>query len=170
MKEIEIKLRISDEFSLRRALVKIADFNKEYIKKDEYYIKDDFVVRIREDYPETYVTYKTRKIENSVEVNQENEMTVSSKKIFLDLLKEMGYKEYYKKTKTGYSFKTIEGIIFDVSKVNDLGTFLEIEKVVEDEIDTSKVINELKSIMTQLNLSEEQIETKSYAKLILEKN
>lgn len=170
MKEIEIKLRIKNENELRRAIIKIADFDREYEKNDEYYIKDDFIVRVRDDHPETYVTYKVRKIVNNTEVNDEFEMTVSSKKMFIDLLIESGYKLYYKKQKKGYSLKTIEGITFDISSVNDLGMFLEIEKVVDEKVSADSTIEELKEIMKFLNLNEDQIETKSYAELILENN
>ena len=168
MKEIEIKLRIKNENELRRAIIKIADFDREYEKNDEYYIKDDFIIRVRDDYPETYVTYKVRKVVNNTEVNDEFEMTVSSKRMFIDLLLQSGYKLYYKKQKKGYSLKSVEGINFDISSVNDLGMFLEIEKVVDEKVSTEDTIKELKEIMNFLNLNENQIETKSYAALILE--
>ena len=46
--------------------------------------------------------------------------------------------------------------------------FLEIEKVVDEKVSTEDIIKELKEIMKLLNLNENQIETKSYAELILD--
>jgi len=87
--------------------------------------------------------------------------------MFIQMLTLAGFNSYYKKEKIGYSLKTVEGIVFDISNVNDIGKFLEIEKLVEED-KIEETIKELKEIMISLGLSEDQIETKSYAKLILE--
>lgn len=167
MKEVEVKVRIVDTEAqaLIAKLDKTTSGRRDFNKVDEYFKKDEFIVRCRKDGNKTYVTYKNRVVTNNTEVNDENEMEVSDGDMFINILKMSGLAHFYSKVKNGFSCK-LDGFTLDFSKVNDIGYFLEIERLVPDEA-VSDTIIAIKEIMKTLNLSEDDIDTRPYSKLIL---
>lgn len=165
MIEVEIKARINDLENIKKKLEHNAKLKRQYNKNDVYFKKEDFIVRIRED-QQYVVTFKTKKIEDCMEVSEENEFVIENENVFIKMLQVIGFKEYFRKVKTGAEYHT-DSLNLDLSLVNNLGWFLEIEKLVEKTEDIGSAKKEIVNMLKKLNL-EDDIEVRTYEQLILE--
>ena len=179
--EIEIKAYVKNLKSTLDFLYKNAKFKKKYFKKDIYFAKIEEIrsgkinlnncIRLRIEHGGYTFCAKIRNIIENVEVNEEREIKVSKKKskfIINFLSSIMDYKEYVKKEKKGYAFKYKNALV-EVSSIKNLGDFIEIESLNYEETMENQ-IKELKSILKEIGISESDIETEPYIKLLDKKS
>ena len=179
--EIEIKAYVKNLKSTLDFLYKNAKFKKKYFKKDIYFAKIEEIrngkinlnncIRLRIEHGVYTFCAKVRNIIENVEVNEEREIKVSKKKskfIINFLSSIMDYKEYVKKEKKGYAFKYKNALV-EVSSIKNLGDFIEIESLNYEETMENQ-IKELKSILKEIGISESDIETEPYIKLLDKKS
>lgn len=166
MIEVELKAIVNDIHKTKKTLESFAEVERQYQKNDIYFKRDDFVVRIREDV-QNIVTFKKKIIDNGIEVSEENEFTVDNASLFTKFLGLSGYKEYYRKNKSGCSYK-YDGLNFDLSLVNNIGWFLEIEKLVKHNKDVDSAKEQIMKMLKRVGL-EKCIESRTYEQLILGK-
>ena len=164
MIEVELKAIVNDVQKIKKILESFAEVERPYQKKDIYFKKDDFIVRLREDI-ENIVTFKKKVIEDGVEVSEENEFVVGDPTVFIKFLHLSGFKEYYHKNKNGCSYKYDE-LTFDLSLVNNLGWYLEIEKLVGKKDDIENAKKQIMKMLKRVGL-ENNIESRTYEQLIL---
>lgn len=179
--EIEIKARVSDKEKVLAVLNSIAEFKKKYFKKDFYYAKRESIktntidikelIRLRLENGSYTFCKKIRNIVNSTEVNEERELKFSKRRArdiikFLDTI--LDYQLLIVKEKKGKSFK-YKGALIELSSIKNLGDFVEIE-IIEDDtssIDLESRIRNLKNILSDIYLNENDIETRPYLDLFL---
>ncbi|WP_300711680.1 class IV adenylate cyclase [uncultured Brachyspira sp.] len=176
--EIEIKAYIKDFESVLNFLKNNAKFKKKYFKKDIYYAKEKSIkegniktiscIRLRiENGGYTFCT-KERTLIDGAEVNEEIEIKVSKKKsrFIVDFLSKLQkYKEYVRKEKKGYAF-IYKNALIEISKIKNLGDFIEIEFLNSDKPVENQVCK-LKSILKEIGIDENSIETKPYIELLV---
>lgn len=178
--EIEIKAYIKDFESVLNFLKSNAKFKKKYFKKDIYYakkrsieegnIKTSDCIRLRTEHGGYTFCTKERNIIDGVEINDEIEIKVSKKKarfIINFLSKLQQYKEYVRKEKKGYAF-IYKNALVEISKIKNLGDFIEIEFLNSNETIENQII-QLKSILNEIGIDENSIETEPYIKLLSKK-
>ena len=175
--EIEIKAYVRDFDSVLNFLYKNAKFKKKYFKKDIYYarendikhgnIKTNDCIRLRMEHGGYTFCTKERTLIDGVEVNDEIEIKTTKKKArfiinFLSQLQK--YREYVRKEKKGYAF-IYKNALVEVSKIKNLGSFIEIEFLNSNETVENQV-SQLKYILNDIGISEKDIETEAYINLL----
>lgn len=175
--EIEIKAYIKDFESVLNFLKNNAKFKKKYFKKDIYYAREESIkkgniktsncIRLRVEHGGYTFCSKDRTLIDGVEVNEEREIKVSKKKarfIINFLYKLQKYVEYVRKEKKGYAF-IYKNALVEISRIKNLGDFIEIEFLNSDK-SLENQVSELKSILKEIGIDENSIETKPYIELL----
>ncbi len=195
--EIEIKAWIDDPPAIRAQLSARATSIKDYVKEDVYYrapvvpatdlesgdgapdmaaarlgppppgaaAPQEF--RLRREGGANVCTFKEKTIRRGVEVNREHEFTVSDGDAFEELVLRSGCRVFARKRKSGSVFALPEANV-EVSHVDGLGDFVEIEKLVEehdaDAHDTAEAT--VRRILDSLGVPESAIEGRPYTTLL----
>ncbi|MCD2405116.1 class IV adenylate cyclase [Borreliella burgdorferi] len=169
MFEIESKAFIPTK-ELKR-IIKLANkkfkFIKEEIKTDIYYSNQKKIIRIRKlNTLEKIVTFKKKILDNKnpVEINKEIEFKIDSINNFLTLIKELKFKKLYKKIKKSLIYQT-NNLNVEINEIKNLGFFLEIEKIINNQNDIDLAKKEIDNIINQFGLKE-NIETRPYSELL----
>jgi adenylate cyclase class 2 len=185
--EVELKAHVQDPQTIMAILEgfeHISDPVCEY-KQDIYYAKrlnEEPLFRIRrESFGPDFdsltgsilFTYKEKSLKDGIEVNVEKEFTTSdsqgenAEQFFLAL----GYVEYIKKTKKGYSFvHSLEGfspmLHIELAEVNRLGWFLEMEFLIDDPSLVTLAKEKLLEVLHSIGLDDSTIESKYYMHML----
>ncbi|WP_434239163.1 class IV adenylate cyclase [Borreliella burgdorferi] len=169
MFEIESKAFIPPK-ELKR-IIKLANkkfkFIKKEIKTDIYYSNQKKIIRIRKlNTLEKIVTFKKKILDNNhtVEINKEIEFKIDSINNFLTLIKELKFKKLYKKIKKSLIYQT-NNLNIEINEIKNLGFFLEIEKMINNQNDIDLAKKEIDNMINQFGLKE-NIETRPYSELL----
>ncbi|MBB6212833.1 class IV adenylate cyclase [Borreliella californiensis] len=169
MFEIESKAFIPPK-ELKR-IIKLANkkfkFIKEEIKTDIYYSNQKKIIRIRKlNTLEKIVTFKKKILDNNnaIEINKEVEFKIDSINNFLILIKELKFKKLFKKIKKSLIYKT-NNLNVEINEIKNLGFFLEIEKIINNQNDIDLAKKEIDNIIDQFGLKE-NLETRPYSELL----
>ncbi|AWG43075.1 class IV adenylate cyclase [Candidatus Borreliella tachyglossi] len=167
MLEIESKAFIPKN-ELRRIL-KLANkkfrFIKEEVKNDTYYCDTKKTIRIRKfNTSGEIVTFKVKSLDGDIEVNKEIEFRVDDINNFILFLEEINFKILYKKLKKSLIYKK-DTLNIEINEIDNLGFFLEVEKIIYDQSELNLAKTEIYEIMKEFQLNN-NIEKKSYYELI----
>ncbi|WNY63155.1 class IV adenylate cyclase [Borreliella carolinensis] len=169
MFEIESKAFIPPK-ELKR-IIKLANkkfkFIKEEIKTDIYYSNKKKIIRIRKlNTLEKIVTFKKKILDNNnaIEINKEIEFKIDSMNNFLTLIKELKFKKLYKKIKKSLIYQT-NNLNVEINEIKNLGFFLEIEKIINNQNDIDSAKKEIDNIIDQFRLKE-NLEIRPYSELL----
>jgi adenylate cyclase class 2 len=196
--EIELKAHVKDSEALKRLLFEKAEYLCAFEKEDIYYFPlnplsiSNFPrsgTRLRGEsktFPDgtvmkaIYVTYKTKEVRDGIEVNDEKEFEVHSAQcspivVFDEFLKMVGLNPGFSKHKRGWAFSKDE-INAELSEVEKLGWFLEIEIVLDDvesntTIDAAIIEEKKKMLMdflSDLGIEKDAIESRYYSEMLKE--
>ena len=130
MKEIEIKAHAS--LSLKTEIDRLTGDKGESVEKDDLYFRrpgeEIQALRIRVNNGRMEFTAKKQRNIKLSEDNLEFEvsLSVSERDNAIGFFKCLGFEEYFRKHKRGYSW-VHDGIHIELLEVNDLGSFLEME-------------------------------------------
>lgn len=179
--EVEQKFRVADPAALRDRLAALGvHFGAPFRQVDAYFNHParDFAVtdealRIRSIGDENFVTYKGPKLDKTVKTRKELEQPLvaglKAAAQFEELLLALSFKPSAKVVKhRSAAHLRHEGTDFEIvwDEVDEVGTFVEIELVVEqDEIETAKH----KIVALQRTLGLDAVERRSYLEMLLEK-
>lgn len=176
MLEIELKARVDDLGEVERKVALFARFVRRFDKLDSYWHGPDWRFargtkgfRIRSDDGASIVTFKRKRNEGGIEINDETEFQVSDREAFLALVRRIGCEPFYEKRKAGAHYE-FEGFTIELVSVPGLGDFIEIERVIPGDEDPSLVAmiqGELKAVLARSGVPESSIEGRSYSELIL---
>jgi adenylate cyclase class 2 len=186
--EIELKAHAADPAAVKKRLSGLGVWGGSYIKADCYWKsdRDDSAlpasgVRVRREsrnLPDgsagaaCVVTFKTKEKRDGIEVNEENEFTVSDGDTFSELLSRLGLHEDYHKKKTGEVWIVDGDITAELAEVGgtrrSLGYFLEIEIIAaQDDPDTVKAARtRLLALLAGCGLGQDRIESRYYAEML----
>lgn len=177
--EIELKAWIDDLQSLSQILSSIgAEFSGAVEKDDCYWIFPASLqeLRVRQETKIdkagivthfNRVTYKTKEIQDGIEINDEQEFEVSDMKVFEELLRRLGAAQKIKKHKQGQAWK-YEDINAELFLVRGLGYFIELECISESK--DAQTIDNIKSrlmdLLSRLGITKDSIEPRYYTDLL----
>lgn len=134
--EIEIKAHARKPEEVVKSLDGFAEFLRSYDKSDEYFLLPGAEpgqgrnFRVRTEDGLSVVTWKNRSFSDATEVNVEREFPVGDAAAFIELCLAMGAAPYIRKRKVGRAY-SYRGMTVEVSEVPPLGSFVEIEQLVE---------------------------------------
>jgi len=180
--EIEVKAWIDDPAALKQQLADLSTEVKDYTKQDVYFrapvpattsgrsATHPQEFRLRRQGGRTICTFKEKTIHERVEVSREVEFTVSDADAFEELVLRSGATVFARKKKTGSVYALPEANV-EVSHVDGLGDFVEIEKIVEssEEAEHRRAQETVRRILSSLGVDEARIETRAYTTLLADK-
>ncbi|MBL9082032.1 MAG: class IV adenylate cyclase [Planctomycetales bacterium] len=178
--EVEQKFRIDDPAALRQRLSDCGvKFAAAVRQSDAYFnhpardfARTDEALRIRSIGDENFVTYKGPKLDRTVKTRHELEQPIAPGRAaaekFTELLVALGFRPsaVVDKSRSAALFK-FGGVDFELAwdEVDGIGTFLEIELVVDAEArDTAK--SRILALQQELGLT--TVERRSYLEMVLE--
>ncbi len=178
--EVEMKAWIDDPEALHRHLRDSCREIRSFFKSDTYFVAptppgdgsgaapQEF--RIRNDDGKLVCTFKEKEIVDGMETNREVEFAVSDEGAFSELAEKIGCRVFVRKQKRGTLY-SCEGLGVEVSEVAGLGTFLEVEKVIEDD-DPEAVAgaqSRIRAFFAALGIPQDRIEPRPYNDILLAK-
>ncbi|HUT82025.1 MAG TPA: class IV adenylate cyclase [Candidatus Bathyarchaeia archaeon] len=174
--EVEVKLAINDPEELEYSLVeKGAQLEEIVIQRDHYYVhptrdfgKTDEALRIREEGEKFYLTYKGPKIDSKSKTREEIETEISDYIQMNKILEKMGFQKAIIIIKERKIYK-FEGVKFCLDQIDALGSFLEVEKVIDDKEEYIEVQKNLFEKIRLFGLNPEENIRDSYMELVLSK-
>jgi len=187
MTEIELKAHISDPDAAEKAVLALPGAQKigETVKQDVYLRLEGSPVRVRlrDENGTITLTYKRKETRNGLEVNDEQECTVSDRKAVEVLLADIGFKPFLTKIKRTRSFTVSDGtgdsgesgesvpaVTAEISLVEPLGWFLELAILLEEadpeEKSIAKARNRLLQVLAGCGVGEESIEHRYYSEML----
>lgn len=178
--EVEMKAWIDDPEGLHRRLKEGCQEIRSYFKSDTYFVAPtppdappDYLpqeFRIRNDNGTLICTFKEKDIVDGMETNREVEFTVSDEEAFAELAHRVGCRVFVRKQKRGTLY-SCDGLGVELSEVAGLGTFLEVEKVVEDDDPeaVSTAQSGIRAFFSKLGVPSEKIESRPYNDILLER-
>ncbi|MHA2021731.1 MAG: class IV adenylate cyclase [Candidatus Thorarchaeota archaeon] len=186
--EVEVKIPLQEPEQLRAALLEIGarKLNTE-TQVDAYYDHPcrsfpdtDEAIRIRSRQPDpdhhrvvlderplTEMTYKGPKIDPLSKTRLELSVGLDDSKEAGLILKQLGFKEVAEVTKIR-AFYAIRDITVSIDDVIDVGLFLELERVVDDENQVASARNDIFEVVRELGLNPEDSIRTSYLELYQE--
>ena len=193
--EIELKARLDDPEPVKQKLSSLGTYSRSYEKTDTYWAaggdgraaeeRGPSQVRVRREIDReadgrvkenTLVTYKTKEIRAGIEINDEREFAVvgngsgeAGGGVFEGLLSWLGLRPFIRKEKQGWAWTLGEPpVLAELSKVKDLGWFLELEILAEekDERIIAESRNRLFSLLETLDIPPERIESRPYTEML----
>ncbi len=180
--EVETKVKIDkDEVSdLREKIRKIARFVKKEKRGDDYfalrrkfrkraYPKKAFRIRSTTKNKNTanFKKWLRRYWSKDIAVKQEFEFNIENPEHFLDLMRDLGFRQWIKKIKSseGYLHKKDKRIIIEINKVKHLGYFIEIEYLCQ-KYEMQKAKEKIRQVLKELGIKEKQIDNTGYTKML----
>ncbi|MDB4939594.1 MAG: putative Adenylyl cyclase CyaB [Candidatus Doudnabacteria bacterium] len=176
MREIEVKARLQDRNKTMKAIKALGCvFNEPIAQSDRIYMLPEYiglathqgnVLRIRVQNGKALFTLK-RSITNELDC-LEKELAVSDSAVMADIIDLLGYKEYAHvlKTRQKSKYKDYEICLDDVE---GLGSFIEVEKLVEENIETQEQ-DKLFEFLAALGISKEDRVMQGYDTLVYNQN
>jgi adenylate cyclase class 2 len=181
--EIELKVRVDNPEEVKTRLSNLGTYCYSYEKDDTYWVLPNgspFRLRVRQENKTdtrgetrrtSLITCKTREIRGGIEVNEEQELTVSDGKVFEEILAQMGLIPAVKKEKRGMAWECCQPpILAELSAVKRLGWFLELEIQSDSRDEQSIQENRLRllALLEKLGIPPEKIEPRPYTEMLAE--
>jgi len=187
--EIELKAHITNFDEVQRLLFEKAEYKGTFTKDDTYWFQDPSGIppgeellpsglRIRMEsrsFPDgkqesfNFVTYKIKEVRDGIEINDEREFEISSPPVFEELLRRLGLWINIEKRKRGWMY-TYNGINAELTEVQGLGWFLELEILAEDNREDT-VAESRERLMNSLDcfgVERDAIESRYYSEMLRE--
>ena len=179
MIEVEMKIKISenDFLKVEQKLNSKSKKKVEEIMDDLYFqhpcrnfAETDEALRIRVSNDNAFITYKGQKMSKEMKTREEIEFKVEEFDKAKKALEKLGFAPvaHVKKRRISYEYKEC---IISLDRVNQLGTFLEIECEALNESDIKEKESKIKAFLKNtLGIKEYKSIRKSYLEMLLEKN
>lgn len=174
MWEYEFKSPLRDVQSIRRQLETLCGHSSAMIlKKDIYFGKNGIpLFRLRRTESGNAVSYivtsKIKKTEGRSEISRETEFTIDSPESFEEFCCGLGFYPVIKKEKKTELFHRGKWNL-ELNEVESLGFFLEAEYLSEEKLQEGVWEKERSSLMSDLGLTEADLEIRPYTELLAEK-
>lgn len=173
--EIERKARIPDPEAIAASLSERFGAPSHSRKVDHYYSQPgdtDNRFRLRtldadpHDDASGIVTWKSRIMEDGMEINEEHEFEVSSAPEFASLLGRIGCTVFAVKKKHTRAWRLDHGLLAELSKVEQLGWFLEVEAVIHDTEGVEQAKRRVNRVFEELGIPASDYEPRAYLSML----
>ncbi len=166
--EVEVKFRVDFEEMRKRIEGVGASFLREEVQEDVYFsvpLPELLRVRRISNLGRAFLTYKLIADPGRNEEFDELEVEVSDFDTTVEILKRLGYEEDVVVRKRRLVYR-IGDVTFELSEVEGLGGFLDIE-IISDDVEGAK--RKIWEVAEKLGLTEKDVEPRLYQELIREK-
>lgn len=183
MIEVEVKLPICQRAAIERGLARLGFVPGDLIKESDTYFTSDFhdfmrtdeALRIRESEnlsrtsASSFLTYKGPKLDKVSNTRQELETAVADGDVCRNILLSLGYRELspVRKLRQYYHRDTLTAC---VDQVEGLGSFLELEMLVDTEEERPQALNQIESLLQELDCRMEETTRYSYLFMLQQKS
>lgn len=171
MYEVEAKVWVKNQTeweSLKKKIEQSTVFLYKEQKEDTYFTHPDSkqtIFRLRKtNLNKLEVTIKDKKIKNGVEETKEESFFVSDEETFLSFCKKINLNILLKKQKESLVYEK-KGLKIELNTINNLGNFLEIEKIVNKEEELTQANHEIIEMFGFLGYQPKDFEPKPYYQL-----
>ncbi len=173
---IEVELKgYADDDVFERVRERFELIRREY-QEDKYFAhpcrdfsETDEALRIRrrkfDGHFEVFLTYKGPKIDPTSKTRQEVEVQIEDPEGHERILTSLGFRPVFTVSKVREKYYYDRGIIIALDEVENLGKFVEMEKLVEDGEEVESTVEELREVLKSLGV--ERFERRSYLELLL---
>lgn len=180
--EVEIKLRISDKECIEKTLAEIGFCKGKFVmESDTYYMAEhhDFVgldeaLRVRcvenrgTGERSAVITYKGAKLDNTSMTRQELETSVGDGAVCREILERSGFRSVPVVEKLRQYYHR-DNITACVDAVTNLGDYLELEIIVDEETKREAALDQLEQTLHTLGYSMQDTTRTSYLSMLLKK-
>ena len=175
--EVEVKFSVSSLDKLEDLLIEKGSILVDIVSQRDHYFnhpsrdfkETDEAVRIREDGDLCFLTYKGPKLDSKSKSRVEEEVEVTNFDKTKNILINLGFRKVLAVIKERRVYQ-LQGFFICLDNVESLGTFVEIEKEVENENDMIKTRDEIFALANELALNPQKTNIRtSYLELLLEK-
>ncbi|BDR92026.1 class IV adenylate cyclase [Vulcanisaeta souniana] len=177
MFEVEVKYRVPNHDAIRDRLKALNAKFLEHTEETDIYLnsplrdfaKTDEALRVRVYGDGTVVlTYKGPRIGNVGKTREELSVTANDLDSLLEILRRLDFREVAKvvKRRDIYNY---ENFTIYLDTVEDLGSFVEVETMVNDKELINRATDEVLQFGDKLGLKREWIEKRTYLELVLER-
>ncbi len=182
MIEVEVKLPLFRRSVTERKLLDLGFAAEDLIRESDMYynstshdfMKTDEALRIRQSDNMTrltarsILTYKGPKLDDISMTRKELEIEISSPETCDDILNSLGYTPFFPVNKLRQYYRKGE-VEACVDQVEGLGSFLELEIMVEEESGREEALKKIETILHDLDLSFSESTTLSYLCMLMKK-
>ena len=173
--EVEVKFRVPNLEEIEYQLIEWgANLDEIVIQRDHYFnhpsrdfAETDEAFRIREEGESTFLTYKGRKINKKSKTRKEIEIKISQTKEAAEMLELLGFKKVLVVSKQRRIYK-LDDVAWCLDEVDSLGSFLELEKIVKNNKDIQRTLDNMFKLVAKIGLNPKENITTSYMELLLE--
>ncbi len=173
--EVELKARVRDLFAIERALLEqgAKPLGKEqhidvyFNAPDRDFAVTDEALRLRVVDGVSLLTYKGPKLDKRSKTRVEHELEIQDGGAMQAVLQGLGFlpRPPVKKTRQRYELDVVE---YCLDQVDGLGSFMELEILVETKDEIGAAVDLLESRLEGLGISKDQLLRKSYLELQLD--
>ncbi|ASJ00578.1 class IV adenylate cyclase [Thermococcus gorgonarius] len=176
---IEVELKgYADEKIFERVREKYKLLRREY-HEDTYFqhpcrdfSKTDEALRIRvkrfNGHFEAFMTYKGPKLDRESKTRKEIEVELTDPDKYAEILERLGFVEVLTITKVREKYYVEKGVVIALDEVENIGKFIEIETLVEDQEKIEEAVEHLRAILEELGVK--HFERRSYLELLMERS
>ncbi|WP_048147974.1 class IV adenylate cyclase [Palaeococcus ferrophilus] len=173
---IEVEVKGYANGSVMKAVKEKFNLMRREMHEDTYYqhpcrdfAETDEALRIRvkrfNGHFEAFLTYKGPKIDERSKTRREIEVTIEDPDKYEELLKALGFREVTTVRKVREKYFVRKGVVVALDEVEELGTFIEAETLVEEGQDVEGAVKELVELLKSLGVK--RFERRSYLELLL---
>lgn len=179
--EIEGKYRVGDEERLRSRLREAHAVSQGFESHCDTYLRHpsrdfrvtDEALRLRNLNGNVFITYKGPRLEGALKMRPELEVPLAQETFepWLRIWKSLGFEVVATVKKTRESFRVIalhSPVTVTIDRVEGIGTFAEVERVVDSEKELVAARQDIEAVATRLGLN--TVEKQSYLSMYLEQN
>lgn len=171
MIEMELKAAIDDKLALERQLkAKGCNISGVSIQKDTIYEKPSLIInesnpifRIRQCNDNVILTLKV--LEKDINTAKELELLISDAEIMHNMLNVLGFKPTITVIKERQE-TVYKGFNICLDYVEGIGSFIEIEKLLESCVDKDQIYEEMKKILLELKVKETNFVKEKYYEML----
>ena len=179
MIEVEIKIIVKNITQIREQLLMKGFTKGNSMKESDYYLDDasgsirnnDQALRIRcsqdlnSGVVTNTITYKGPKLDTISMTRKELEIHTDSLETGIEIFSSLGYQKIYPVIKRRDYFHK-DNISVCIDQVEHLGSFFELEIIVENESEKNAALNQLISLLEELGYQKDDIITRSYLSML----
>ena len=180
MIEVEIKLPIEERESVTVNLEKMGFIKAGLVQEEDVYFDNDFgqirkngeALRVRRiadlltSQEETVITYKGRKMDQVSMSRKELETGVEDSDVCIGILEALGFQIVEPKVIKTRQEYTLDQMHACVDRVENLGDFLELELVIEEEQGKETALQEIEKVLQRLGFTRKDTVRNSYLSLL----
>lgn len=169
--EVEVKARVEDLDEVRARLRELgADLVDQRREADVYFdhpersfAETDEALRVRRQGSQTRLTYKGPRVDETTKTRKEIELAVADDERICSLLAALGFQASGEVAKQRETHR-LRGMTVTLDQVDGLGSFVEVETVVQEDVDEAR--EAVLGLVEELGLTE--TERRSYLELLIE--